>query len=358
MIHLRIVAPEEAAHQALDLLCASDSVFNVVHLHGAAQKPRGDVILCDVAREDASVIISDLKELEIPRTGSIAIEHIDTSISDAAVAAEKSARGLPSDAVVWEEVEARTSEDTELSVSFVLFMVAAMQIAVVGIVIDSPILIVGAMVVGPEFGPLAAISVALVERQPSLARRSLLALAVGFPVGTLLAFGTTAIMRALEVDAFVAYENGTHPFTDFISNPDALSFFVAAVAGGAGVLSLTSAKSGALVGVLVSVTTIPAASNIGLAAAYGDWDRAGGAAAQLGINLSAIVLAGVVTLFIQRRYYVARRRRHLSDPAREAAGLPMGRSARAEHKSRQGEDGDGDGAKADEPAGTRPISGG
>ncbi len=351
MIHLRIVAPQEAAHHALDLLCASPSVFNVVHLHDAARKPRGDVILCDVAREEASVIISDLKELEIPRTGSIAVEHIDTSISDAAVAAEKSAPGLPSDAVIWEEVEARTSEDTELSFSFVMFMVAAMQIAVVGIVLDSPILIVGAMVVGPEFGPLAAISVALVQKRPMLARRSLRALAVGFPVGTLLAFATTAVLRAIEVDAFVDYEKTTHPFTDFISNPDALSLFVAMVAGGAGVLSLTSAKSGALVGVLVSVTTIPAASNIGLAAAYGDWDGAGGAAAQLGINLSGIVAAGVVTLFVQRRYYVARRRKHLSDPAREAAGLPMGHSARAEHKTRGGD-------KADEPAGTRPMSGG
>jgi hypothetical protein len=80
--------------------------------------------------------------------------------------------------------------------------------------------------------------------------------------------------------------------------------------------------------VLISVTTIPAASNIGVAAAYGDWDEAGGAAAQLGINLSSIVVAGVLTLFIQRRYYVARRRKHLRDPRRAAAGLPVGHSAR------------------------------
>ena len=128
------------------------------------------MILCDVAREDASVIIGDLKELEIHKYGSIAVEHIDTSISDAAVAAEKAAPGMPSDAVVWEEVEARTSEDTELSFSFVLFMIAAMQIAAVGIVLDQTILIVGAMVVGPEFGPLAGLCVALVNRQGKLAR--------------------------------------------------------------------------------------------------------------------------------------------------------------------------------------------
>jgi uncharacterized hydrophobic protein (TIGR00271 family) len=326
MIHLRIVAPTGVAHRALDLLLGSPSVFNVVHLHGAAQKPDGDVILCDVAREDASVIISDLKELEIHKSGSIAVEHIDTSISEAALAAEKAAPGLPSDAVVWEEVESRTSENTELSFSFVLFMIAAMQIAAVGIILDQPILIVGAMVVGPEFGPLAGVCVALVNLQGTLAKRSLVALAVGFPVGMVATVLTTLVM--IWIDVFPDdFSEAQHPFTEFISNPDFLSFFVAFVAGSAGVLSLTSAKSGALVGVLISVTTIPAASNVGVAAAYGEWSDAAGAAQQLGLNLAGIVGAGVLTLFIQRRYYVVRRRRHLLDPARTAAGLPIGRSA-------------------------------
>ena len=330
MIHLRIVAPEEVAHQALEVLSASPAVLNIVHLHGAATKPDGDLILCDVAREEASVIIGDLKELEIPRVGSIAVENIETALSDAADAAEKAAPGLPSDAVVWEEVEQRTSENTELSVSFVAFMVLAMQIGAVGILLDQPILIVGAMVVGPEFGPLAALSVALVERRPALARRSLAALAVGFPAGIVLACVATLLFKwtGVSPDDFVPSE---HELTSFISDPDFFSFFVAFVAGTAGILSLTNAKSGALIGVLISVTTIPAASNIGVAAAYGDWEEAGGAAAQLVINLTSIVLAGLLTLYIQRRYYVARRRKHLQDPSRAAAGLPVGRSARGRH---------------------------
>jgi uncharacterized hydrophobic protein (TIGR00271 family) len=331
MIHLRIVAPEETAHHALELLCAAPAVINVVHLHAASKKPKGDMVLCDVAREDASVIISDLKELDIPRVGSIAVEHIDSAISDAATAAEKAAPGLPSDAVIWEEVESRTSEQTELSFSFVLFMIAAMQIAAVGIILDQPILIVGAMVVGPEFGPLAAVSVALVNKQAVLARRSLLALAVGFPLGVAATVVTTLVF--IGIDVFPSeFSETQHEFTEFISNPDFLSFFVAFVAGSAGVLSLTSAKSGALVGVLISVTTIPAASNIGVAAAYGEWSDAGGAALQLGINLAGIVAAGVLTLFVQRRYYVTRRRKHLMDPIRSEAGLPLGHSIRATAK--------------------------
>ncbi len=119
-----------------------------------------------------------------------------------------------------------------------------------------------------------------------------------------------------------------HPLTQFISHPDAFSLIVAMFAGCAGVLSLTSAKSGALVGVLISVTTIPAAANIGVAAAYGQWNEWRGAMAQLGVNLLGIFLAGIATLWVQRRIYMRRRVAHLQRPEREAAGLPIGHSRR------------------------------
>jgi len=321
VVHLRIVAPERCAQDVLELLEGSESVLNVVYLEGAARKPVGDVILCDVAREDASVILSDLRELDVPKHGSIALEVIDTSISDVARAAEKAAAGLPSDAVVWEEVEARTSEQTELSFSFLAFMVLATLIASVGLLLDQPILIIGAMIVGPEFGPIAGACVAAVELRRDLARRSAAALAAGFPIGIVAALLGTLLFRAAGV-APDDFGSLARPLTDFVSNPDLFSIVVAYLAGTAGVLSLTSAKSGALIGVLVSVTTIPAAAGVGVGAAYADWGEFGGALAQLLLNLAIIFVAGTVTLYLQRRLYISRRRKHLGDPARKAAGLP------------------------------------
>jgi uncharacterized hydrophobic protein (TIGR00271 family) len=333
MVHLRIVVPSYQAGHALDLLKATPSVCNLIYLERAAHKPEGDVILCDVAREDASVIVGDLRELDVDVEGSIAMEDIDSQISEAAKAAERAAEGLPSDAVVWEEVEARTSENVEISASFLAFMVLAMLIAACGILLDSQILIIGAMVVGPEFGPIAALCVAAVNLRRDLAKRSAAALAIGFPFGITATFGVTLILKwtGLVPDDFSTED---HPFTQFISDPDFFSFFVAYLAGMAGVLSLTSAKSGALIGVLISVTTIPAAANIGVAAAYGDGGSWVGAMEQLVLNLSAIFLAGIGTLFVQRRLYQRRRRRHLHDEAREAAGLPVGESRRAQRRAR------------------------
>ena len=326
MVHLRIVVPSHQSGHALDLLENTPSVCNLIFLERAAQRPEGDVILCDVAREDASVVVSDLRELEIDKEGSIAMEDIDSQISEVALRAEKAASGLPSDAVVWEEVESRTSENVELSASFLAFMVVATLIAAVGILTDQLILIIGAMVVGPEFGPLAGLCVALVHKRGDLVRRSLTALLVGFPVAIAASLLLTLLLDLTSVIPDGFSQEG-HPFTEFISNPDEYSVLVASLAGVAGVLSLTSAKSGALVGVLISVTTIPAAANIGVAAALGD-SELWGAAGQLAINLSAIVAAGVAVLFIQRRLYVRRRRAHLGHRAREAAGLPLGHSRR------------------------------
>jgi uncharacterized hydrophobic protein (TIGR00271 family) len=327
MVHLRIVVPSYQAEHTLDLLNATPSVCNLVYLERVARKPEGDVILCDVAREEASIVISDLKELDIDKEGSIAMEVIDSQISSAGAAAVKAAQGLPTDAVIWEEVESRTSENVELSASFLIFMVLAMLIAMVGILTDQLILIIGAMIVGPEFGPIAGICVAAVEKRRDLFKRSFSALAIGFPVGITATFLAVLLLNAVGLvpDGF---SQANHPFTRFISSPDQWSFIVAYLAGMAGVLSLTSAKSGALIGVLISVTTIPAASNIGVAAALGDWSEWLGAMEQLLLNMSAILLAGVGTLFIQRRIYVRRRRAHLHDEARVAAGLPLGRSRR------------------------------
>ena len=95
-------------------------------------------------------------------------------------------------------------------------------------------------------------------------------------------------------------------------------------AGVAGVLSLTTSKSGALIGVLISLTTIPAAANVGVAAAYADWDSLVGSVEQLGLNLGAVLLAGTLTLTLQLRSYRHRRDHHRSD-----LGLPQHTRRRA-----------------------------
>jgi len=307
IVHLRLVVPEEAAARVLQTLDRSPAVVNIVRVPGASVKPPGDLVLCDVAREETSVIVDQLCELGLDRDGSISVDTVETTISAAAHRAALAAAGSPADAVIWEEVEARTSESAELSFSFLAFMVLATLIAAVGILTDSQILIIGAMVIGPEFGPVAGLSVALVARRGEFALRSAIALAVGFPLAIATVVLVVLVLRAAgpAPDEIAAHER---PATFFISHPNTFSVLVALFAGVAGMLSLTTAKSGALTGVLISVTTIPAAANVGVAAAYADWSELGGALAQLGLNLACLILAGTATLTVQRQLFRRRLR--------------------------------------------------
>ncbi|MGH2978610.1 MAG: DUF389 domain-containing protein [Solirubrobacterales bacterium] len=323
MVHLRIVVPPDLTAQVLRVLEQSPAVCNIVVLRGAAMRPAGDVLLCDVPREAASIVLADLQELGVHERGSISVEEVDIALSSAAEEAMRAAPGDPANAVVWEEVEELASESTTLSGSFLIFMTLATLIAAVGIFLDTPILIVGAMVLGPEFGPLASFCVAVVERRPRLALRSFVALVAGFPVGITAAFLASLTFKSTDLtpDEFTEAD---HSLSVIISSPDFFSFFVAFCAGIAGVLSLTTQKSGALAGVLISVTTIPAAANIGVAAAYQDWSAWRGSQAQLALNIAAICAAGLITLLIQRAIFRRRRAEHLrTDRLPRAGGPPL-----------------------------------
>ena len=298
-MHLRVISPEVTTSAVLDMLTSNGAVANLVVHRGAAVNPAGDVVIADVARESANEVVGALKALGLEKSGSIALDPVSVALSEGGLRAEHTAPGDGADAVVWDEIEQRTGEESHLSANFLLFLSIATIIASIGVLLDQPILIVGAMVVGPEFGPLAAFSVGVVRRRPAVIGRSLLALVVGFAVAILVATLATLLLDAaglINREMLLA----PRPLTDFIWRPDALSWVIGFLAGVAGILSLTSAKSGALIGVLISVTTVPAAGNIAVAVAYGAADEAWGSALQLGVNLSAIAIAGILTLAVQR----------------------------------------------------------
>jgi uncharacterized membrane protein len=142
---------------------------------------------------------------------------------------------------------------------------------------------------------------------------------VGFPLAIAGAALLTLILRATGI-APNLLSPSERELTVFISDPNWASAIVAVLAGAVGMLALTGAKSGVLVGVLISVTTIPAASNVGVASVYGAWSEAAGAAAQLAINLAAIVTTGVVVLSLDRRAYRRRRRERARDRGRSRSG--------------------------------------
>ncbi|MFF1719081.1 DUF389 domain-containing protein [Streptomyces sviceus] len=299
MLHLRLITPAEKTDDVVRLIERTVGTTHLVVMPGVARNPVGDVVTCDVAREAGDELLTELQRLGLDNTGSIAVENIDLSLSKRADKAEAEAPGEGADAVLWEHLTEATHEESTLSATYLAFITLATMIAACGVVLDNAVLIVGAMAVGPEFGPLAGISTSIVQRAPRLALRSLIALLVGFAAAMVVTVGFSLFMDALDLFSKDQLE-ADRPQTGFVYAPDAFSFIVAVLAGAAGTLSLTSAKSGALVGVAISVTTVPAAANAAVALSYGDTEQTWGSTEQLLLNLLGIILAGTVTLLLQK----------------------------------------------------------
>ena len=310
MLHLRLIVPVDSTDRARSLLADHRGVTNLVVLPRAGVAPEGDLVLADVARESADQLLDELIGLGLTRRGSIAVEGVDLALSADADRAERQAPGQASDAVVWAELAARTKEESTLSATYLSFFSVAVILAGIAVLLDSSILVVGAMIVGPEFGALAGVCAGLVLRRWSVVRRSAVALAVGFAVGIAVTVVVTWLLTALGlIDSGQLFQ--PRPQTGFIYRPDAMSFVVAFLAGIAGMLALTSSRSGALVGVLVSVTTIPAAGDAAVALAFAcsigpsrprvDYlHQAASSAGQLLLNLLGLALAGALVLVVQR----------------------------------------------------------
>jgi uncharacterized hydrophobic protein (TIGR00271 family) len=157
------------------------------------------------------------------------------------------------------------------------------------------------MVVGPEFSPVAAICVALARPRPRMLPPALRTLFLGYAIAIGVAIPLWLVTHLIgQADAKVVRHG---PLTEFIVHPDAWSFVIAVLAGIAGVLALTTAKSGPLVGVFISVTTVPAAGTLALCVGAGVWDEVLPAAVQLVVNITGMVLAGTLTLLGQREYW-------------------------------------------------------
>lgn len=297
MLQVRVTAPTAEADAAVEGLRDDPTVVNLVVLRGVLEAYDGDLLLFDVARENANAVLSQLRRLGIEERGSITIDDTGTVLSRAADRAERAAPGNPADGVVWSSFEADSRANAAMSWSFLVFLTLATLIAGVGRYLDQPILIIGAMVVGPEFAPVAAICFALARRRFGLVPPAALTLFGGFLVAGTVAWVAWAVA---ELAGIVDHRTATTgSLTQFIIQPDAWSLVIALLAGSAGVLSLTTSKSSALVGVFISITTVPAVGTIALTLAVGAWSEAGQSLVQLAVNIAGLIVSGTLTLVVE-----------------------------------------------------------
>jgi Domain of unknown function (DUF389) len=238
MLHVRVVCPAVLTQPLTDRLAAAPGVHNVVVRAGAARRPDGDAVEFDVRDAAANPVFTALRGLSLDRDAVICVERVGATLTGQPSAVRGHGALRRETAPVWEMVEAVIRDGEAYAPSFYVLLAIAALIGAVGILTNSQILIVGAMVVGPV--------------------------------------------------------------ADLINTPNIFSVIVAVLAGLVGVVSLTEARANALIGVFISVTTIPAAASVGVSVAYTSWSEARGSVLQLLLNVILLIAVGAAGLRAQR----------------------------------------------------------
>jgi uncharacterized hydrophobic protein (TIGR00271 family) len=302
MIHLRVVSPPEQTPEVISALEGNDAVLNLVVMAAASRHPVGDVLQFDVLTGAANAVFALLRERGIVKHGAVVAETVDNWLSDTALVAESKQSRFEALTPVWELVDARIRNDGVYPPSWYVLLVIAGVIGAIGILTNSQILVVAAMVVGPEYGAITSVARAGTRRDGKTAKSGLLALLVGFTAASIAALALGAVIRAAGITPR-AFELGVRPVSNLINTPNAFSVIVAVLAGIVGILSLTESRASTLIGVFISVTTIPAASDIGLSVSYGSWAEARGSLLQLLLNVSILIVVGMIMLVTQKRIW-------------------------------------------------------
>ena len=236
-------------------------------------------------------LLDDLRDGGISDS-DIALTRVEVIGSTAAVAED--------DSLVWADVLGSARLNARLISRYLTFMVVAGAISCYGVIDENIILIVGAMAVSPDLLPITAIAVGLVGRRKLLAGRALGTVVLGLAITGASAAVITALQDRLDLlPSSFTLQSASAALGGLTTVSDE-TIIVALAAGVAGMLALeTRASSG--VGVAISVTTVPAAAYLGVAAGVGEFGDAAGAARVLAVNVAMMVIGALTTLVIQRR---------------------------------------------------------
>src|ERR1700730_10562731 len=204
--HVRLASPPHLTEQLVEVLAEESGVTYVVVLPGSALQPGRDTVPAaavpapavpaaavpsatdrhvmgpsdtgpfdamqfDVPLRSANAVLGHLGAIRDHHGSSIAIQNVDAILGEEPGAAAKFGFVQRDAAPVWDVVEARIRSNGVYAPSFFLLLALAGLIGAVGILINSQILIVGAMVVGPEYNAIMRVALGIDKRDRPAIRR-------------------------------------------------------------------------------------------------------------------------------------------------------------------------------------------
>jgi uncharacterized hydrophobic protein (TIGR00271 family) len=290
VLQLRASIPDDRSERFGRMLGEHAGVRRVI------RQPEGgggaaDVFVADVEPAAADPLVETIRQL------GIGVDDYVLTKLDVVAPLRHPGRGLGDTGFAWVEVVGQARANSRPLARYLALINVAAVIAALGVINGSSILIVGAMAVSPDLLPVCATCVGLAAGRRTLALRSFVTLWLGLGLVVVTAALLSELLKltGLLPDGFRVEDSALNG----LAHTDYSTVLIALAAGVAAILSFET-RTGAAVGVAISVTTIPASAYLGVAIGGGGIENALGALVVLMVNVGLLIVSGTATLLVQR----------------------------------------------------------
>jgi len=181
-------------------------------------------------------------------------------------------------------VLAKIDEESGASARFIFMTLMSAGIAVLGLLLSSPAVVIGAMLLSPLMGPIIGAGFALAVGDALELRRC----GRTMLIGTLLAVAISALIVLMSPIQTVTSEIAAR------TRPNLFDLLVALFSALAGAYAMIRGREGTIVGVAIATALMPPLAVIGFGLATANWTVFGGSLLLFITNLMTIALAAAV----------------------------------------------------------------
>ncbi|WP_255192350.1 TIGR00341 family protein [Natronobeatus ordinarius] len=259
---LHVVVPPDRREAASEALESQEFTFVAIPLEEESgvllEAPLPSNAIGDAldALEEAEV---DIEEYTVIASGEAALTATSETLEQRYAGDYEPLTGV--------ELRTKARDLSRDTASYVALMTLAAVIATAGLLVDSPAIVVGSMVIAPIIGPALTASVGVVTSDRRMIVESLWMQLYGLGLAVLAA---TALASAFRFGGFVPTRLDL-PALDLLGvrvAPNALSLVVGLAAGFAAGIGLTTKGPTSIIGVMIAAALIPTAGATGIAIAW------------------------------------------------------------------------------------------
>ncbi|SFS47316.1 DUF389 domain-containing protein [Halostagnicola kamekurae] len=236
----------------------------------------------DIGIDEEYIVISSIETARTPRIDDLEDRFVNGEEAD--------------DSISRDEIRTRALNLTPSRVTYYTMTILSAIVATAGLLLDSPAIVVGSMVIAPQVSAALTGTVGLVINDRDMIVSGIRSLLLGLGVAVVGSFVVAWVIRVTGVVPSIV-DIGAITQIQQRASPGVLGLVVGAAAGAAGAFGLATAIPVSLVGVMIAVALIPAAATVGVGLAWGAASIALGAAVLVVVNAMSILLSGLVVFW-------------------------------------------------------------